>query len=50
MWGFMIGLVVGYMLAHLDYRYPQRPPVLRGDYEGCESKEEQDKEYPDNWS
>ena len=49
MWGFIAGLVVGYTLGYLDGRYPPLPPILKGDYEDCESKEEQDREYPDNW-
>lgn len=51
--GWQIALIIGvgigaYVLGVVD-GLKSRPPVHKGTYEGCESKEDQEKEYPDNW-
>lgn len=44
-WWLCIAAVIGYGLGYHDGRWAKPPPPLKGNYEGCESIEEQERDY-----
>lgn len=43
MWGFMLGLIVGYVCGWHDTRWGQPPPPHRGTYEHCEDPDDDER-------